>query len=309
MVTALDLEPSASVPGTRTAQVLLGAATYPVMMDAIINDRARRHDPLINNLFVHAAPSSASQSGMNWVPDYFEKEPDEFDNESVRDHSAQDAVEQSMGVGRVTSVRSESGELATGVIVSLPHGKNCGFIEPTGGGNNLFFHATWVEQCFFSDLQVGDPVCFVVSETLETGVRRRLRYRVPVRLAVDRLSLPAAAATALIPRRPVSGNFASLVLAPLLSLCIGLCHHVINLVLFRVAQAALVRAHRLLRLTRVLIEPGLKVSRLTNVDDLSAALVRDPIFASCSRWKRGFPLFPPPWPTWAVWAICHSILP
>jgi len=37
---------------TRTAQVLLEACTYPVMMVPIIDDRSRRDDPLINGLFV-----------------------------------------------------------------------------------------------------------------------------------------------------------------------------------------------------------------------------------------------------------------
>lgn len=37
---------------TRTAQVLLNEVTYPVMMHQLIDDRARRNDPLVNNLFV-----------------------------------------------------------------------------------------------------------------------------------------------------------------------------------------------------------------------------------------------------------------
>ena len=169
MVTAWDLEPSASVSGTRTAQVLLDAATYPVMMDAIINDRARRHDPLINNLFVHPAPSSASQSGAGRAPNYSEQEPDELDKESTDDRSALDSVTQSADAGRATPAFSESGEPSTGVIASLPLGRDYGFIEPAGGGSSLFFHASWVEGCFFDDLQVGDPVCFVVSENPRDG--------------------------------------------------------------------------------------------------------------------------------------------
>lgn len=169
MVTAWDLEPSASVSGTRTAQVLLDAATYPVMMDAIINDRGRRQDPLIDNLFVQPAPSNASQSGTGRIPEYLEKEPNEFDDGSIHDHSALDPTAQPTDAGRAASVFSEIGEPSTGVIVSLPHGQDYGFIEPATGGSNLFFHATWVEGCFFSDLQVGEPVCFVVSENPRDG--------------------------------------------------------------------------------------------------------------------------------------------
>ncbi|MCY3701513.1 MAG: NYN domain-containing protein [Rhodospirillales bacterium] len=169
MVTAWDLEPSESVSGTRTAQVLLDAATYPIMMDAIINDRARRLDSLISNLFVHPAPSSAPPSDDGGIPEHLEKGPDEFDNGSVRDHSALASVVQSADAGRATSDFSESGEPSTGVIASLPLGRDFGFIEPAGGGSNLFFHASWVEGCFFDGLQVGDPVCFVVSVNPKDG--------------------------------------------------------------------------------------------------------------------------------------------
>ena len=169
VVTAWDLEPSASVSGTRTAQVLLDAVTYPIIMDAIINDRARRHDPSVSNLFVHPAPSSASQSGVGSIPEYSEKVPGEFDDESIRDHSALDAVAQPAEAGSATSVLSESGELSAGVIASLPFGRDFGFIKPAGGGSSLFFHASWVEGCSFDDLQVGDPVCFVMSENPKDG--------------------------------------------------------------------------------------------------------------------------------------------
>src|SRR5262249_37618829 len=37
---------------TRTAQVLLDEATYPVMMNTVIEDRARQNEPLVRNLFV-----------------------------------------------------------------------------------------------------------------------------------------------------------------------------------------------------------------------------------------------------------------
>ena len=37
---------------TRTSQALLESATYPVLMNAIIDNRSRRTDPLIENLFV-----------------------------------------------------------------------------------------------------------------------------------------------------------------------------------------------------------------------------------------------------------------
>ena len=37
---------------TRTSQDLLEEATYPIVMHEIIDNRVKRNDPLINNLFV-----------------------------------------------------------------------------------------------------------------------------------------------------------------------------------------------------------------------------------------------------------------
>ncbi len=56
---------------TRTAQVLLDEASYPIMMHSIIDDRARQRDPLINGLFMlrrdatqrPALPAPASIAG------------------------------------------------------------------------------------------------------------------------------------------------------------------------------------------------------------------------------------------------------
>jgi cold shock CspA family protein/uncharacterized LabA/DUF88 family protein len=42
---------------TRTAQTLLNEANYPILMNRLIEDRARRSDPLINDLFISAGPS------------------------------------------------------------------------------------------------------------------------------------------------------------------------------------------------------------------------------------------------------------
>lgn len=57
---------------TRTSQDLLEEVTYPIAMHEIIDNRMRRNDPLINNLFVHAEPrkftpvrSTVPSSGVN----------------------------------------------------------------------------------------------------------------------------------------------------------------------------------------------------------------------------------------------------
>ncbi|WP_457596247.1 NYN domain-containing protein [Hydrogenimonas sp.] len=40
---------------TRTAQTLLNEANYPILMNTIIDDRARRNDPVVNELFLQPA--------------------------------------------------------------------------------------------------------------------------------------------------------------------------------------------------------------------------------------------------------------
>jgi len=169
MVTAWDLQPSANVSGTRTAQVLLDAATYPVMMDTIINDRARRHDPLIDNLFVLSAPSTATQDATGRAPERSEVNPDEIIADSNAHYVEPSVVSRSKGARMSPIGYSGNAGSSTGVIVSLPHEKDYGFIEPDGGGDNLFFHGSWVQGCHFTDLRVGDPVHFVLSENPRDG--------------------------------------------------------------------------------------------------------------------------------------------
>ncbi len=46
---------------TRTAQTLLNEANYPILMNTIIEDRARRNDPVVNDLFISPLTVSARQ--------------------------------------------------------------------------------------------------------------------------------------------------------------------------------------------------------------------------------------------------------
>ncbi|SFP73080.1 NYN domain-containing protein [Hydrogenimonas thermophila] len=45
---------------TRTAQTLLNEANYPILMNVLIEDRARKSDPLINDLFLSATNYASS---------------------------------------------------------------------------------------------------------------------------------------------------------------------------------------------------------------------------------------------------------
>jgi cold shock CspA family protein len=116
---------------TRTAQVLLDEVTYPIMMHQVIDDRSRRNDPLVNNIFMphkelKAAVAVATQA------------------------IASVAVPGSAGAA------ADTADLHEGTIQSLKAG--FGFIAPVGGGQNMFFFHAEVTNADFSELHVGDKV-------------------------------------------------------------------------------------------------------------------------------------------------------
>ena len=51
-----------------------------------------------------------------------------------------------------------------GTIKRLVGDKNFGFIGTDGGAKDVFFHASSLQGCQFSDLNVGDAVTFEVGE-------------------------------------------------------------------------------------------------------------------------------------------------
>ena len=109
---------------TRTAQVLLNEVTYPLMMDAIIDDRSLRGDPLVDNLFV-----ASREISNDYTPN--------------------------------TTIVPE-GDFISGRIQNLKDGY--GFITPENGDRNLFFYYREVMNVDFNDLYVGDWVQYEIGE-------------------------------------------------------------------------------------------------------------------------------------------------
>lgn len=113
---------------TRTSQWLLNEVTYPVLMDTVIDDRTRRSDPLVSNLFVARKDSVAAQS--------------------------------------ISGEQQPRPEPLQGSIYSLKEG--FGFIKPTSpsyrGPQTLFFYYGELTDLDFNDLKVGDVVSFIVGE-------------------------------------------------------------------------------------------------------------------------------------------------
>ncbi|MCD6262251.1 MAG: NYN domain-containing protein [Deltaproteobacteria bacterium] len=103
---------------TRTAQTVLDEATYPILMSTVIDDRSRKSDPIIENLF--------------FVP-----------------------KTQKKGINQDNILPSD-GNTKVGVICNLKEGY--GFIKPDKGNENLFFHYTSMLNDDFNELSDGDRV-------------------------------------------------------------------------------------------------------------------------------------------------------
>ncbi|MFM8331993.1 MAG: NYN domain-containing protein [Candidatus Methylumidiphilus sp.] len=123
---------------TRTAQVLLEEVTYPVLMHQIIDDRSRKGDPRIDQLFVPHKDSSA-----------FPKP-----GEPVKKIPAPTAH-----VPHAPTV--PNGPTLTGKIQALREG--FGFITPSDGSSNLFFFHASVLNADFNELRVSDDVHYRIG--------------------------------------------------------------------------------------------------------------------------------------------------
>ncbi|MDE0422428.1 MAG: NYN domain-containing protein [Gammaproteobacteria bacterium] len=174
MLTAWDLQDVASGQRTRTSQVLLDAVTYPVAMHTIIDDRARRTDPLIDNLFVLPnQPNSLQESAVG------HDGPETHAESRIRDDKRRFSDTSSAGVDSYAHSNSAAG-FGMGVVENLVVDKGYGFIRPAVGGDNLFFHASDVEGGAFSELQSNDDVRFVVASNPRDGrLNARRVSRVP----------------------------------------------------------------------------------------------------------------------------------
>lgn len=121
---------------TRTSQDLLEEVSYPIPMHEIIDNRLRRNDPVINNIFVPGESKRRSHPIYN-------------------EYGEGDDMLPKVGADLDSSI----GEVMTSEILSLKNGY--GFIKFPP--NNLFFHYTSVKDLDFNDLLVGDKVEFTLS--------------------------------------------------------------------------------------------------------------------------------------------------
>lgn len=114
---------------TRTSQALIDAATYPVLMHQVIDDRSNARDPLVNGLFLRTEPR--------------ERLPLQAEAPAVAIDRNPDSVHH-------------------GAIQNLKEGY--GFITPSDGGTNLFFAYNALVGVGPADLRSGTPVEYNVAE-------------------------------------------------------------------------------------------------------------------------------------------------
>ncbi|HEX5362095.1 MAG TPA: cold shock domain-containing protein [Fluviicoccus sp.] len=131
---------------TRTAQVLLDEATYPVLMHQIIDDRSMRNDAQTNNLFLYPKEEQGMFSGFGFGSS----------GNGHHHHSPPAPVVAAAPHIPNPDIRNE------GVIQSLKEG-GFGFITPDDNMDNVFFHFSEVKNRNFASLHVGDRVSFLLG--------------------------------------------------------------------------------------------------------------------------------------------------
>lgn len=128
---------------TVTSTRLLDAVTYPVMMHKIIDDKTRRDDPLIKQLFVEPKEPSSESSSLGLAAD------------------ALDALEKVADGGQ---------DKCEGELLKLCEG--FGFIRCRQYPNNVFFHWSALTNKDFAELQPGRRVRFLAVDGEKGAVAR-----------------------------------------------------------------------------------------------------------------------------------------
>ncbi|GHT82812.1 hypothetical protein FACS1894154_00760 [Betaproteobacteria bacterium] len=135
---------------TQVSTGLIDRVNYPVMMKPLIDDRARRHDNLIDNLFM-----PRSEFAPEWESRSFHRQ------EIARSNALPaDFVE---------------GTELQGTIVNLIGSKGYGFIKPENGNDNYFFHASDLVDVTIDELRYDDRVNFVTARGEKGIVAKNVR--------------------------------------------------------------------------------------------------------------------------------------
>lgn len=153
---------------TRTSQDLLEEVSYPVAMHELIDNRIRKNDPVIQNLFVKQAqsrPTFTAAPTAN-VGAYGNGNGSSFGNLPSGNAygSYQQPDEPNYNVADGVSVVDDDPE---GRKISTIRSLKTGYGFVNFPPNNLFFHYTSLIDTDFNELQVDDEVEFTVGQNAE----------------------------------------------------------------------------------------------------------------------------------------------
>ena len=168
---------------TRTAQVLLEEVTYPVLMHQIIDDRSRKGDQRIDQLFVPHKESGPYQKPMeikksqalprttlpvsqsNGMASINVRTPAMTTATTADASATADAPATADGATPTIVTPSPVGAISNGVSVGKIQAlrEGFGFITPNDGTGNLFFFHASVLNADFNELRVGDEVTYKIG--------------------------------------------------------------------------------------------------------------------------------------------------
>src|SRR5580692_6188549 len=137
---------------TRTAQKLLDEVTYPVLMNTVIEDRARQNEPLVRDLFVprrdYVPTPPARPTVTVAVPP----------SATLAAGSLATASGNTANGDLPTfeTAPHEEKDLSEGTVQNVKNGY--GFIIPDRGGTNIFFYHLDVVDGDFFEIKPGDRV-------------------------------------------------------------------------------------------------------------------------------------------------------
>jgi cold shock CspA family protein/uncharacterized LabA/DUF88 family protein len=178
MVLAWDFQytdESGNVRATTTSVKLLEEATYPVLMHNIVDDKTRRTDPFIANLFVpqreytptldnngQPIPNTMSSSGLLLPP---------------------------IPLARpgTLSTSGTIGEIYTGRIAAIKEGY--GFIQSENAQKGIFFYWGDVLEGNFNDLRIGDFVQYSLGMNEKGECAKEVR-RIPQPISPPAMPTP-----------------------------------------------------------------------------------------------------------------------
>jgi cold shock CspA family protein len=158
MVLAWDFQytdESGNTRATTTSVKLLEEATYPVLMHNIIDDKTKRTDPFIANLFVPQR-DTLNTTDLNSVTNTYPGS-----NGGSLGNIAGVSLRPITPSAPLVSASGTVGETYSGRIAAIKEGY--GFISNDQSTRNLFFYWGDVVDGDFNNLKLGDPVQYTLG--------------------------------------------------------------------------------------------------------------------------------------------------